>query len=371
LVGYINDSKINLIPSFQRGSVWTKKLRQKLLTNIVRGRPIPAIFIYKEESGSMYAYSILDGKQRLESLMLFIGNLRGDLRINNINEYFFARPLRKLRNFKIEIDDEEMGFKQLEESVVRDFREYAIPTIEISLEDSSMAEIVELFVDINSYGVKVSRFDVVKAMVKDPFLGTVLNLVAEKQPRGKAIHYKAKSSPINRVMNKLAVVARLESSNVRIDRIWERLAEIALFTRTGKHRRPIAVLKSFIKGGDVEQAALKQSEATRIRNVFKFLDSAYKASPILRQSKLATNEPQFYTLATSLLSSGNLIAQQGDTILTQKLERFAQIIDGQSRAPAGLESDFKEFTELTARATTDIGKRERRQELFLSVIAQL
>ena len=50
LVGYLNDGKINLSPVFQRGHVWTVPIRRKLIANIVLGRPIPAIFLYKELS---------------------------------------------------------------------------------------------------------------------------------------------------------------------------------------------------------------------------------------------------------------------------------------------------------------------------------
>lgn len=46
LVGYFNEEKINLSPIFQRGRVWTLPLRKELIKNIVRRRPIPAIFLY-------------------------------------------------------------------------------------------------------------------------------------------------------------------------------------------------------------------------------------------------------------------------------------------------------------------------------------
>ena len=79
LVNYLNDNKINLAPPFQRGHVWSVRVRRRLLQNMVAGKPIPAIFLYKEASGSKYSYNILDGKQRLESLILFIGSSRSDL----------------------------------------------------------------------------------------------------------------------------------------------------------------------------------------------------------------------------------------------------------------------------------------------------
>ena len=59
LVNYFNEEKINLSPIFQRGRVWNLKMRRELVKNIIRRRPIPAIFLYKDEAGSKYTYAIL------------------------------------------------------------------------------------------------------------------------------------------------------------------------------------------------------------------------------------------------------------------------------------------------------------------------
>src|SRR5688500_2500141 len=82
IVSHMNDRTINLIPPFQRGTVWNLKTRRMLASNMIQARPIPAIFLYKEAAGSRFSYNILDGKQRLETLMLFIGNKRPDMRID-------------------------------------------------------------------------------------------------------------------------------------------------------------------------------------------------------------------------------------------------------------------------------------------------
>lgn len=173
LIGYFNGKKINLIPPFQRGHVWKLPDRQRLLVNMVKGRPIPAIFLYKEADGSQFAYNILDGKQRLESLILFIGSERQDMIVENVRDYFFNRREKDQTNFLISLDGKKQSFKQLSEELVRDFREYAIPTIEIDLDDddSSLDEIINLFVDINQQGARVKRFDIVKAIgIENPLL---------------------------------------------------------------------------------------------------------------------------------------------------------------------------------------------------------
>src|SRR3954468_22593760 len=104
LIGYFNERKINLIPPFQRGHVWGLKSRQKLLENMVSGRPIPAIFLYKEPDGSKFSYNILDGKQRLESLLLFIGNARPDMKVDTVKDYFSGARERGMVSFPISVE---------------------------------------------------------------------------------------------------------------------------------------------------------------------------------------------------------------------------------------------------------------------------
>ena len=95
LVQYLATNTINLTPAFQRGRVWKPKTRQKLLKNILQGKPIPAIFLYKEASGSTYSYNILDGKQRVESILLFIGDQRDDFHVPSWKTYFFSAADKK------------------------------------------------------------------------------------------------------------------------------------------------------------------------------------------------------------------------------------------------------------------------------------
>src|SRR5207302_10015751 len=98
-VSYLNEEKINLSPAFQRGHVWSPTDRKKLLKNVILGKPIPAVFLYKEASGSRYSYNILDGKQRLESIILFVGNQRSDLAIPRWDKYLFGKSYKKYVNY--------------------------------------------------------------------------------------------------------------------------------------------------------------------------------------------------------------------------------------------------------------------------------
>jgi hypothetical protein len=70
------DGQLDLNPPYQRRSVWTLKDRKFFLDTVFRNYPCPAIFLHKEIdsiSGKMI-YRVIDGKQRLETVILFSEN---------------------------------------------------------------------------------------------------------------------------------------------------------------------------------------------------------------------------------------------------------------------------------------------------------
>ena len=380
LIGYFNEKKINLIPPFQRGHVWKLKARQKLMENIVMGRPIPAIFLYKQADGSKYSYNILDGKQRLESLLLFVGGQRADVRIENVKSYFYHEREKSMVGFTISVHGKKQTFKELPEAKVRDFREYSIPTIEINLDDESgsLDEIINLFVDINQYGEKVKRFDIVKAIGQgNALLRSVLDLIAIPQKRKEDLLYKKKHTAFTRVLERLQTVQDIDGPNEKVDRMWERLVELVLFVRSGKHRQPGQILRSFIKSDDAtEQAKVASSELKKLQTVFGFLANAYKKTD-LANTRLARDTPHFYTMVTSLISTGMLVPKDGvepDFVsLQKKLLAFSKLLVDNAAAPdnAYLAERIEKYKQAAARQTTHPGQRDTRQKCFLEIIDKL
>lgn len=70
------NDQLNLDPPYQRRSVWTPKDRRYFLDTIFRGYPSPPIFIHKhyDEVKQKHIYDVVDGKQRLETVILFVTN---------------------------------------------------------------------------------------------------------------------------------------------------------------------------------------------------------------------------------------------------------------------------------------------------------
>jgi hypothetical protein len=72
--------QINLEPGFQRQSMWTNLDRRRLIQSIASAYPIPCIFLYKRSLRGRLVYDVIDGKQRLETILMFTrqGRFRRD-----------------------------------------------------------------------------------------------------------------------------------------------------------------------------------------------------------------------------------------------------------------------------------------------------
>ncbi len=68
------NGQIDLNPPYQRRSVWTPKDRRFFLDTIFRDYPSPSVFLYKEMRQGKTVYAVVDGKQRLQTIINFSEN---------------------------------------------------------------------------------------------------------------------------------------------------------------------------------------------------------------------------------------------------------------------------------------------------------
>lgn len=73
LVNLYENHQLNLEPGFQRMSVWKERDRAKLMDSIIRNYPLPAIFLYRNQQDGDVVYDVIDGKQRIETFLMFMG----------------------------------------------------------------------------------------------------------------------------------------------------------------------------------------------------------------------------------------------------------------------------------------------------------
>jgi len=372
-VNYCNEDKINLSPAFQRGHVWTVNDRQKLLKNILNKKPIPAVFLYKEAVGSKYLYNILDGKQRLESIMLFINSSRRDFSIPQWKKYFLQKVHRDQANFRSHVGDETLAFSSLSDEAVREFREYSIPTIEITLDDeTTLDEIINLFVDINQQGEPVARFSIIKAIHRDSkLLSKIFKYLALSQKRGKDQIYKVLDKPATQIFKRMRDIRAVQDQNYRVDRMWEKMLEFVLFLRSGIHRKHNEILMNFINSKKItDDTPLSAIEIRKFDRLFTFLLQLSKR--LSDKSPMLTEYTHLYSVVTLLLKRDIPQSPEERGQLMNNLQAIdtALFMKGSTKSPA-LRAHIKLYFDASQRATNSPKNREIRQAELEKMLVQV
>jgi len=68
---YAMDGEMDLSPSYQRADVWPTADAQLLIESVLRGIPLPSVILLQRNTDDGDRYEIVDGKQRLTSLLRF------------------------------------------------------------------------------------------------------------------------------------------------------------------------------------------------------------------------------------------------------------------------------------------------------------
>jgi Protein of unknown function DUF262 len=334
--------------------------------------------LYKTAQGNATAFTVMDGKQRLESILLFIGNEHKNLKITNWKNYFADHSHWQDGMFaaKCRDDKTKVKFSALSDDEIRELREYLVPIIEITLEDeTNLDELITLFVDINKNSKPVTREQIVAAMKHhDELLKSVYALIAEKQEkgkmRGKDRFTKLFKGSFNSVLKHLSVVASAPNNHAKADRMWAKLMEFALFIRNDNtHGKGADVLKKFVE--TEENPPLSAQETKKLRRVFRFLDGAYRSG--LNKTKVASEYSHFYIVCTTLLSGymfpADQMSEEAKKELARKFIAFGKLLDKVYKPDDP--SDIAEYLRLSSRQTTDASKRVERQNRLQSILSAI
>lgn len=136
--------QINLEPGFQRRSVWSQLDRRRLIQSIMSKYPLPNIFLYRRNHNGKTVYDVIDGKQRLETILMFMG----------------VGPFRREQfDVRLDLDGDGLGWwhwheiKRYASNARHEFECFWLQTVEVS---GDLSEIVDLFVRINSTGKRLT-----------------------------------------------------------------------------------------------------------------------------------------------------------------------------------------------------------------------
>ena len=142
--------QLELNPRFQRRPVWSDKAKSYLMDTILRGKPMPKIFIRQKINVSTRTSSrdVVDGQQRLRTILSFIKD--GFVVSNRQNTEYGG-----------------LRFSQLPEDVQAQVLAYEVSVdLLINLPDS---EVLDIFSRLNSYAVLLNEQEKINSDHFSPF----------------------------------------------------------------------------------------------------------------------------------------------------------------------------------------------------------
>ena len=345
-VSLYNEGRLNLEPGFQRQSVWTLNDRIKLIQSISQNYPIPSVFLYKSTDGDgKLKYDVLDGKQRLESLLMFQGV--GKFRRDKFSTRVQLDEYNGVQNW---------SWKEIQRAGL-EYRiaGYNIQTVEVSGE---LAEIIDLFVRINSTGKRLTGQEKRHAKYfSSPFL----------KRAGRLGETHARFFLENKV------VSRGQFSRMKhVELICELMASIHSQGVINKK----TALDNIIGGQTVDGRALEKSAKQFIRT----LNIIKKMFPDLRSTRFA-NSAEFYSVFMLVweMDKDNFILnnpkrnKQAQTLL-KWLSNGVGIVRGKIAQAQGAQPDVQIFANylFTTRGDSDsAATRNRRADILRQILGGL
>jgi hypothetical protein len=151
IYGWYRDGSLIVNRAYQRKLVWTLEEKQKLIDSILSAYPVPLVLFAEPENKSPAVYELLDGLQRLHTIVSFMehGFVLGDGRAFNVDEFPRAKESRENGEFS-QLPDVEL----ISRTEVSRILDYILPVSIIR--NASPSVITEVFSRINSYGHRLS-----------------------------------------------------------------------------------------------------------------------------------------------------------------------------------------------------------------------
>jgi len=151
IYGWYRDGSLIVNRAYQRKLVWTIEEKQKLIDSILSAYPVPLVLFAEPEHQSPSVYELLDGLQRIHTIVSFMehGFLLSDGRAFNVDEFPRAKEARENGEFS-----EISGAPLITRTEVSRILDYILPVSIIR--NASPSVITEVFSRINSYGHRLS-----------------------------------------------------------------------------------------------------------------------------------------------------------------------------------------------------------------------
>ena len=220
IVSQLTRGNIEMNPRFQRRDAWTTRRKSLFVESLILGLPVPQI-VLAEKRGQRGRYIVLDGKQRLLTLLQFTGNANGQ---NNAFRLSGLEARGDLARKSYQTLSTDPAF----EDDLNALLNYTIRTVVIR-NWPSYDFLHLVFLRLNTGSVKLSQQELRPAMFPGEFSDYVDDAAGD-------------SEALRELLGKGNVPARRRSLiAASCSRAHRRLASVGIRSRVGRSRRQFSI----------------------------------------------------------------------------------------------------------------------------------
>jgi hypothetical protein len=318
------DASLQISPKFQRRPVWLEPERSELISTILLRLPFPEVYIQSvlDTTTGQEQYVVVDGQQRIISILMFIDN---EVPLPT-NDYWQGQY-----------------FRDLDEEQKQAFWNYKL--VVRGLSETNDAEIRDLFVRLNTNNVSLNDQELRNSRYKGRF----------KQA--------AERFADNPLFQELGLFT---ARDIRRMLDVEFASELLLLLVEGITNKKDLLEDAYARF-EVEfpNEARYEYEFNAAISLVRTLASSANATTIKTKSNFFSifGACVQFLRATGRASFSNAVAIQ--TALTELLDA------ARSGNLEGKPAEFHEYTDAVTRAASDRGRRAKRQEIIYSLFARM
>lgn len=333
-----NNGQLELNPKFQRRSVWTDTARSYLMDTIVRGKPIPKVFIRQKLNVQtrQSIREVVDGQQRLRTILSY---LKDGFMISKKHHPTFGGLYFSQLN-------------QVDENIQASILNYEISTdLLVNMPDP---EILDIFGRLNSYSVTLNEQEKINANHFGPF----------KTLADRVAHTFNSFWLDNKILADKEIL-RMADVNLSADLL------IAMIEGIKSKKQIKAYYASYEREFNQDPVSLEQNFSSTIAAIQGIFHNGLKETEFRRIHIFYTLFTGIYHLKFGLpgIDKARLeITEHNFARIENRLDNINSIFvteEGQQ-----LTAEEQRFLEDSRRATTDKAVRERRTNYLIDLILQ-
>lgn len=349
---------------FQRQFVWREKDKKDLIDTIMKGYPIPAIFICDAKTNYTTlskTYNVLDGRQRLESIFEFLDN-------------------------KYEYKGKK--FNQLDEDEKKSILNYNITLIQMYLEPDDTEKIKEIFKRLNKNSYNLNKMEkqstqlveydymiiakIVSGIVQiekiEDYLDEISELFTEEYD-GEIDDYSIEEDAGDNIPSEIKELCKCE----KICNINKLLTTDIVFTHYDKQRQIAlqyflnifaCIIKNEIINRNVSEKLIIELSEIDKKILSKELSKCNDACGILLElydegiDSFWKNKTSFFTLTV-------LFARNLEDARRISVDKIKQILEEFQNSG---EVEWEKYNEASRQGVNDKNVREQREQILLKLL---